>query len=81
MNSKFAKDLKISLKEALAHKEGKLDLYSEYIEVPKQPIEYKSKEIKKKRKFRDYQDKLIQDLQDPELASAYLNAALIDKDQ
>ena len=27
-----------------------------------------------KREFRDYQDKLIQDLQNPELASAYLKA-------
>lgn len=34
----------------------------------------------KKRKFRNYQEKLIQDLQDPKLASAYLNEALIDED-
>jgi len=34
----------------------------------------------KKRIFRDYQEKLIQDLQDPELASAYLNEALLDED-
>jgi probable addiction module antidote protein len=34
----------------------------------------------KKRKFRDYQEKLIQDLKDPELASAYLNEALLDED-
>ena len=33
-----------------------------------------------KRKFRDYQEKLIQDLQNPELASAYLNEALLDED-
>jgi DNA-binding phage protein len=33
-----------------------------------------------KRKFRDYQEKLIQDLQDPELATAYLNVALTDED-
>ncbi len=33
-----------------------------------------------KRKFRDYQDKLIQDLQDSELATAYLNEALKDED-
>lgn len=33
-----------------------------------------------KRKFRDYQEKLIQDLKDPELASAYLNEALMDED-
>ncbi len=33
-----------------------------------------------KRRFRDYQEKLIQDLQDPELASAYLNVAITDED-
>lgn len=33
-----------------------------------------------KRKFRDYQEKLLHDLQDPELASAYLNVALTDED-
>ena len=33
-----------------------------------------------KRKFRDYQEKLIQDLKDPELASAYLNVSLMDED-
>lgn len=32
------------------------------------------------RKFRDYQEKLIEDLQDPKLASAYLNEALCDED-
>lgn len=34
----------------------------------------------KKRIFRDYQEKLIQDLQDSNLASAYLNEALKDED-
>ncbi|MBA3751341.1 putative addiction module antidote protein [Candidatus Dependentiae bacterium] len=33
-----------------------------------------------KRHFRDYQEKLVQDLQDPELASAYLSEALKDED-
>jgi probable addiction module antidote protein len=33
-----------------------------------------------KRQFRDYQDKLLQDLQDQELAIAYLNVALMDED-
>lgn len=33
-----------------------------------------------KRELRSYQDKLIQDLQDPELASLYLNEALKDED-
>jgi len=34
----------------------------------------------KKRIFRDYQEKLMEDLQDPELAHAYLNEALMDPD-
>jgi probable addiction module antidote protein len=33
-----------------------------------------------KRVLRNYQDKLLQDLQDHELASAYLNVALTDED-
>ncbi|OGB84364.1 putative addiction module antidote protein [candidate division TM6 bacterium RIFCSPHIGHO2_12_FULL_32_22] len=33
-----------------------------------------------KRKFRDYQEKLIEDLQDQEMASNYLNVALLDED-
>ena len=33
-----------------------------------------------KRKFRNYEDKLLQDLQDPELAHHYLNEALADED-
>ena len=33
-----------------------------------------------KREFRDYQEKLLQDLQDPEEASLYLNEALKDED-
>lgn len=33
-----------------------------------------------KRIFRDYQEKLLEDLQDPKLASAYLNVALMDED-
>ncbi len=33
-----------------------------------------------KRQFRNYQEKLLQDLQDPELASLYLSEALKDED-
>ncbi len=33
-----------------------------------------------KRKFRDYQEKLLEDLQDPDEAQAYLNEALMDED-
>ena len=34
----------------------------------------------KKRKFRNYDEKLLKDLQDPELAHHYLNEALADED-
>lgn len=34
-----------------------------------------------KRKFRDYQESLIEALKNPEEALAYLNAALMDEDQ
>jgi len=34
----------------------------------------------KKRKFRNYEEKQLQDLKDPELAHLYLNEALTDKD-
>lgn len=47
MSNKFAKDLKKSLKEVVAHKKGELELYSEYIEVPELAGEDKPKEIKK----------------------------------
>jgi len=33
-----------------------------------------------KKKYRDYQEKLLEDLQDLELASHYLNEALVDED-
>ena len=33
-----------------------------------------------KRQFRSYEEKLLQDLQDPELAYHYLNEALADED-
>ncbi len=45
--SKFFKDLKAGLEEAIAHKQGKIQLRSETIEVPEPPAEYKQKDIKK----------------------------------
>jgi len=33
-----------------------------------------------KKKFRSYQEKLLEDLRDPELAHLYLNEALTDED-
>ena len=47
MSSTFAEDLKAALKEVVAYKKGKLDLYSEYIEIPEPPADYKPREIKK----------------------------------
>jgi putative transcriptional regulator len=54
MSNKFFKDLKKSLEEVVAYKKGKLDLYSEYIEIPEPPAEYKPKEIKKIREKNHY---------------------------
>ena len=54
MSNKFFKDLKKSLEEVVAYKKGKLDLYSEYIEIPEPPAEYKAKDIKKIRTKNHY---------------------------
>lgn len=54
MSDKFFKDLKKSLEEAVAHSEGRLDLYSEYIEIPEPPAEYKARDIKKIREKNRY---------------------------
>lgn len=54
MSNKFFKDLKKSLEEVVAYKKGKLDLYSEYIEIPEPPAEYKAKDIKKIREKNHY---------------------------
>ena len=73
MSSKFFKDLKKSLEEVIAHKEGKLDLYSEYIEVPEQNRIMK--------RIMNYEDNLLEILKNSEEALAYLNAAFMDEDQ
>lgn len=54
MSNKFFKDLKKSLEEVVAYKKGKLNLYSEYIEIPEPPAEYKAKDIKKIREKKHY---------------------------
>ena len=51
---KLFKDLKKGLREALAHKEGKITLKSELIEIPEPPQEYSPKKIKKIRAKRNY---------------------------
>jgi len=45
--SKLFKGLKAGLEDAIAHVQGKLDLRSIDIDVPKAPNTYKAKEIKK----------------------------------
>ena len=44
--SKFFKDLKKGLEEAVAYKQGKTKLRSKVVEIVEPPAEYKAKEIK-----------------------------------
>ena len=52
--SKFFKELKGGLEEVLAHKQGKITLKSEMIEIPEPPIAYTANNIKNIRKRGDY---------------------------
>ncbi len=52
--SKFFKDLKDGLEEIIAHKESKINLRSELVEIPEPPTEYKAKDIKKLRERKKY---------------------------
>ena len=54
MSNNFFKDLKESLEEVVAYKNGKLDLRSQLIEVPEPPAKYKAKDIKKIRERNYY---------------------------
>jgi putative transcriptional regulator len=51
---KFFKDLKAGLEDAIAYKKGKLNLRSEFIEIPEAPAEYKPKQIKDIRESNRY---------------------------
>lgn len=53
-NTKLFKALKKGFEEAIAHDQGKLDLRSEFIEIPKPPAHYKAKDIKKIREKNKY---------------------------
>lgn len=53
MSTTFKK-LKAGLQDAIAHNEGKLNLRTENIELPKPPANYKPKEIKKIREKKRY---------------------------
>jgi len=54
MNNKFFKDLKAGLEDAIAYKEGKINLRSQIIEIPEPPALYKAKQIKKIRERNRY---------------------------
>lgn len=54
MNNKFFKDLKAGLEDAIAYREGKINLRSQIIEIPEAPAQYKAKEIKKIRERNRY---------------------------
>lgn len=58
-NTKLFKALKKGLEEAVAHDQGKLDLRSELIEIPKPPMHYKAKEIKKIREKNKYSQSIF----------------------
>jgi len=51
---KLFKDLKKGLKNVIAHKEGKITLKSEWIEIPEPPEEYTPKDIKNIRAKANY---------------------------
>jgi putative transcriptional regulator len=52
--SKLFTALKKGLEEAIEHDQGKLDLRSALIDIPKPPTHYKAKEIKKIREKNRY---------------------------
>ncbi len=52
--SKLFNKLKAGLEDAIAHKQGKLNLRSETIVLPEPPVSYKAKEIKKIRERNQY---------------------------
>ncbi len=56
---KLFKALKLGFEEAIAHDQGKLDLRSEFIEIPEPPAQYKAKEIKKIREKNRYSQGLF----------------------
>ncbi len=47
--SKLLNALKAGFEEAIAHDQGKLDLRSEFIEIPQPPAQYKAADLKKTR--------------------------------
>jgi len=52
--SKLFKELKQGFEEMIAHKEGKVTLHSEFIDIPSPPAVYTPKEIRKIREKSGY---------------------------
>lgn len=52
--TKLFKALKAGFEEAIAHDQGKIDLRTEFIELPTPPMQYKAKDIKRIRKKNNY---------------------------
>jgi putative transcriptional regulator len=57
--SKQFEELKEALEEALAHEQGKITLRSERIVVPKPPMAYKAKDIKRIRKKKNFSQSIF----------------------
>lgn len=57
--SNFFEQLKEGLEEVLAHKEGKITLRSETIEIPAPPEDYTARDIKKIRKKGRYSQSIF----------------------
>src|ERR1700722_7241413 len=57
--NKFARDLQTSLEEALAYRQGKLELKTEIIEIPDPPEAYKPRQIKKIRETNSYSQSIF----------------------
>jgi putative transcriptional regulator len=57
--SKFSRDLRKSLEEAVAYTQGKLELRTSIIEIPEPPTEYKPKQIKKIREVNQYSQSIF----------------------
>ena len=57
--SKFFKDLKSGLEEAIAYKKGKIKLRTKLIQLPEAPAEYKAEDIRNIRESHDYSQRVF----------------------
>ncbi len=57
--TKFYKDIENGLKDIIAHKQGKLNLHTIEIEIPKPPVKYRAQDIARIRKRFHYSQGLF----------------------